>query len=182
MGMKTVIYYYSKNNHTKNYADSLANRIVCETHNYKSMKAKEMLKYDTIIFMAPVYNNKIRHVDKFLKLYPRIKTKNLIIVAVGMQMPNPERRETIIITNLLNDYHIRLYELMGGFDANKLPFIMRKMMQAGLKIAMKRDPNLQANANRVNDLFKFPFEYNDVNGIEKIMNTIHRLERENIKS
>lgn len=180
--MKTAIYYYSKNNHTKNYADSLASRIVCGVHYYKEMKAKKMLDYDTIIFMAPIFNNKIKYVDKFLKLYPKIKNKNLVIVAVGMQMPNPDRRQSIIITNLLNDYHIRLYELIGGFDINKLSFIMRKIMQIGFKAAMKRDPSLQANANRIENLLKYPFEYNDINGIERIMNTIHRLERESIKS
>jgi len=177
--MKTVIYYYSKSGHTKNYAESLNNRIIdSKIFFYKQMKAKQMKEYDTIIYMAPIYGNKIKYVDKFLKLYENIKDKNLIIVAVGMQMPNPERRETLIITNLLNYYHIRLYELTGGFDASKLNPFLRKMMHVGFKVAMKKNDMIKNNASTIKNFLEYPFEYNDINGIEKIMAVIHKLERE----
>lgn len=176
--MKTIIYYFSKTGHSKNYAESLASRINCESFDYKKMKYKHMKDFDTIIFVSPVYGNKIRKVAKFLKLYKKIKDKNLIIVAVGMQPPDPERRKTIITVNLLDDYHIRLYELIGGFDANKLSWILRKIMKIGMKAAINKDPALKAQANLVGNIFDVPREYNDINGIERIMDTIHRLERD----
>ena len=71
--MKTIIYYFSKTGHSKNYAESLASRCNCESFNYKSMKYRHMKDYDTIVFVSPVYGNKIRKVDKFLKLYKKIK-------------------------------------------------------------------------------------------------------------
>ncbi|MCQ2792660.1 MAG: flavodoxin domain-containing protein [Bacilli bacterium] len=175
--MKTIIYYYSKSGHSKNYAESLANRIVCESFNYKKMKYRHLKDFDTIIFVAPVYANKIRKVNKFLKLYKKIKNKNLIIVAVGMQPPSEDRRRTIITVNLLDDYHIRLYELIGGFDANKLSWPLRKLMKFGLKMAIKKDPLLQSQAAMVGTIFDAPREYNDISGIERIMDTIHRLEQ-----
>ena len=178
--MKIVIYYYSKTGHTKAYADSLASRLDDVTiFPYQKMKAKVMQAYDIIMFMAPVHGNKIKHVDKFLKLYSKIKQKNLFIVAVGMQPANPERRRDLIIMNLLDEYHIRLYELMGGFDSTKLSFFMRKLMKFGLKAAMAKDPALSSQSDRINNLLQFPFEYNDINGIEKIVNKIHELERAN---
>ena len=176
--MKTIIYYFSKSGHSKSYAESLASRSNCESFNYKFMKYKHMKDFDTIVFVAPVYGNKIKKVDKFLKLYKKIKNKNLIIVAVGMQPPDPERRKTIITVNLLDDYHIRLYELIGGFDANKLSWIMRKIMKIGMKAAISKDPALKAQANLAGNFFDIPREYNDIMGIEKVMDTIHRLERE----
>ena len=176
--MKTVIYYFSKTGHSKSYAESLASRINCEYFDYKKMKAKKMKEFDTILYVAPVHGNKICKVAKFLKLYKKIKDKNLFIVAVGMQPPDKERRQTIITVNLLDDYHIRLYELIGGFDANKLSWIVRKIMKIGLKSAIEKDPALKAQAGMINTIFDVPREYNDISGIEKIMDTIHRLERE----
>jgi len=177
--MKTIIFYYSKSGHTKNYADSLKSRILCDAYSYKEMNYKKMKDFDTVIFMAPVFNNKIAKVDKFLKLYKKIKDKNLIIVAVGMQPSTQDRRESLIIVNLLNDYHIRLYELQGGFDINKLPWFYKKAMKIGFKAASKKDPMLANNASMIENFLKFPNEFNDIIGIERIMDTIHRLEREN---
>lgn len=175
--MKTIIYYYSKTGHTKNYAESIHARLEnAEVHSYKEMKAKVMQEYDTIIFMAPVHANKIKHVEKFLKFYPKIKNKNLFIVAVGMAPATPDRRETLITVNLLDDYHIRLYEFQGGFDASKLPWYLRLGMKIGFKIA-SRDPETSAQMKMVGNIFEHPFEFNDIFGIEKIMDTIHRLER-----
>ncbi len=176
--MKTRIYYFSKSGHSKNYAESLASRINCESFNYKKMKYSHMKDFDTIIFVSPVYANKIRKLDKFLKLYKKIKDKNLIIVAVGMQPSNPDRRKTIITVNLLDDYHIRLYELIGGFDPNKLSWIMRKLMKIGFKAALEKDPALKAQASLIGNIFEVPREYNDISGIERIMDTIHRLDRD----
>ena len=176
--MKTIIYYFSKSGHSKNYAESLASRINCESFNYKKMKYAHMKDFDTILFISPVYGGKIRKVDKFLKLYKKIKDKNLIIVAVGMQPTDPERRRSLITVNLLDDYHIRLYELIGGFDANKLSWIMRKVMKMGMEASMKKDPALKDQMSALGNFFDVPHEYNDINGIEKIMDTIHRLERE----
>lgn len=175
--MKTVIYYYSKSGHTKNYAESLASRIDCNFYSYKEMKYSKLKDFDTIIFMAPVFGGKIQKLKYFLKLYKKIKDKNLIIVAVGMQPSTPERRESMITVNLLDDYHIRLYELMGGFNAQKLPWYLRKAMKIGLKMAA-RDPEVSSKLSMLGNIFEIPYEYNDINGIEKIMNTIHKLERE----
>jgi len=176
--MKTIIYYCSKSGHTKNYAESLSNRIDCEFFEYKKMKSKIMKQYDTIIFMSSVMNFKIRKVEKFLKHYKKIKDKNLIIVAVGMQQPNPDRRQSLITVNLLDQYHIRLYELIGGFDLNKLPFVVRKAMKLGLKSAMKKQSSLNVDLSQASNLLSHSFEYNDIVGIEKIMDTIHKLERD----
>jgi len=176
--MKTIIYYYSKTGHSKDYASSLSNRIDCSFYSYKEIKVKVMRENDTIIFIAPVHGNRISHLDKFLKHYEKIKDKNIIIVAVGMQPSTPERRETIILTNALNYYHVRLYELTGGFNIEKLSWPMQKAMKVGLKVAMKKDPNLKMMSAQIENIFRYPVEYNDINGIEKILDTIHRLERE----
>lgn len=176
--MKTIIYYYSKTGHSKDYANSLANRIDCNFCLYKEMKLKTMKEFDTIIFVSPVHGNRISHLDKFLKHYEKLKDKNLIIVAVGMQPTSQERRETIILTNALNYYHIRLYELRGGFNVDKLSWAMKKAMKIGLKVAMKKEPMLKGRESQIESLFRYPFEYNDIEGIDKILDTIHRLERE----
>ena len=55
---------------------------------------------------------------------------------------------------------------------------MRKIMKIGLKSAVEKDPMLKAQASMINSVFDVPREYNDISGIEKIMDTIHRLERE----
>ena len=176
--MKTVIYYYSKTGHTEKYAESLKSRILCDAYPIKNMKYKKMKDFDTIIFMSPVHGNKIKYIDKFLKLYKKIKDKNLIVVAVGMQPSTPDRRETLIIVNLLKYYHIRLYELQSGFNMKSLPWYLRKLMTIGLKVASKKEPLLKGQEGRINNLLNFPIEYNDYVGIDRIMDTIRKLERE----
>jgi len=176
--MKTIIFFYSKTGNTEKYADSLKSRIGCESFSYKKMSTKKMKEYDTIIFMSPVHGNKICKVDKFLKKYKKIKDKNLIIVAVGMQPNTDDRRQTLITVNLLNYYHIRLYTLQGSFNLEKLPWYLRKAMKIGLNAAMKKDPMLMNAKDRIESFLKFPSDFNDIIGIERIMDTIHKLERE----
>lgn len=163
--------------HCKNYAETIASRIDCDYFDIKKINYKSMKDKDIIIFIGPVNNNKIKKIDNFLKYYKKIKDKNLIIIAVGMQPKSQERRESIIITNILDNYHVRLYELMGGIDLTKLSKLKQKIIKIGFDVALKKDPSMSAYKERVTTLLEHPYDFYDYDGIDIIVNKIRNIER-----
>lgn len=173
--MKNLIIYYTKSGHSKDYAEAISSRVEGTLIHLKELKKKHIEGNDTIVFVSSVYGNKINKVEKFLKWYPKFENKNWIICRVGMSPASTDAREIEIISNGLDDYHIRFYQLMGGFDIKKVPFPYNLIMKMGLKRASKSgDFGDLAKANAQN-ILKYPMNYNDLEGIEKVVNVIRKL-------
>ena len=83
-------------------------------------KFKDILNYDNIIYAGNIKNNVIVGLNKLLKKYKKIKDKNIFVIGVGLlnitAMNNGNdtfNRDIIIISNSLDDKHVRLYLLPG---------------------------------------------------------------------
>lgn len=174
--MKTLVVYYTKSGHSKDYAETISSRVDATLIHLKELKKDIIKEHDTIVFVSSVYANKINKIEKFLKWYHKFENKNWIICRVGMSPASEDSRELEIITNGLDDYHIRYYQLMGGFDITKVPFPYNLIMKAGLKRASTSGDfgdDIKANAANI---LKYPMNYNDLAGIEKVTNVIRKLQ------
>lgn len=140
--MRNIIFYKSNTGFTKQYVDMLQNRVVpLEVYKIEKISKKLLLDADNIFFAGPLRNNVILGLNKFLKKYKYMKDKNIYVIATGIQPPDDEKRELVITTNGLDEYHVRLFLLLGGLDINKMKPLSKMMMKLSIKIAIKKDPS-----------------------------------------
>ena len=140
--MKNIIFYKSNTGFTKQYVDMLQNRIVpLEVYKVEKINKKLLEGADNVFFAGPLRNNVILGLPKFLKKYKYMKDKNIYVIATGIQPPDDEKRDLVITTNSLDEYHVRLFLLLGGLDINKMKPLTKMMMKLSIKMAIKKDPS-----------------------------------------
>ena len=140
--MKNIIFYKSNTGFTKQYVDMLQNRIVpLEIYKVEKINKKLLEGADNVFFAGPLRNNVILGLSKFLKKYKYMKDKNIYVIATGIQPPDDEKRDLVITTNSLDEYHVRLFLLQGGLDINKMKPLTKMMMKLSIKMAIKKDPS-----------------------------------------
>ena len=140
--MKNIIFYKSNTGFTKQYVDMLQNRIVpLEVYKVEKINKKLLEGADNVFFAGPLRNNVILGLSKFLKKYKDMKDKNIYVIATGIQPPDDEKRDLVITTNSLDEYHVRLFLLLGGLDINKMKPLTKMMMKLSIKMAIKKDPS-----------------------------------------
>lgn len=140
--MKNIIFYKSNTGFTKQYVDMLQNRIVpLEVYKVEKINNKLLEGADNVFFAGPLRNNVILGLSKFLKRYKYMKDKNIYVIATGIQPPDDEKRDLVITTNSLDEYHVRLFLLLGGLDINKMKPLTKMMMKLSIKMAIKKDPS-----------------------------------------
>ena len=140
--MKNIIFYKSNTGFTKQYVDMLQNRIVpLEVYKVEKINKKLLEGADNVFFAGPLRNNVILGLSKFLKKYKYMKDKNIYVIATGIQPPDDEKRDLVITTNSLDEYHVRLFLLLGGLDINKIKPFTKMMMKLSIKMAIKKDPS-----------------------------------------
>ena len=140
--MKNIIFYKSNTGFTKQYVDMLQNRIVpLEVYKVEKINKKLLEGADNVFFAGPLRNNVILGLSKFLKKYKYMKDKNIYVIATGIQPHDDEKRDLVITTNSLDEYHVRLFLLLGGLDINKMKPLTKMMMKLSIKMAIKKDPS-----------------------------------------
>ena len=140
--MKNIIFYKSNTGFTKQYVDMLQNRIVpLEVYKVEKINKKLLEGADNVFFSFSLRNNVILCLSKFLKKYKYMKDKNIYVIATGIQPPDDEKRDLVITTNSLDEYHVRLFLLLGGLDINKMKPLTKMMMKISIKMAIKKDPS-----------------------------------------
>ena len=140
--MKNIIFYKSNTGFTKQYVDMLQNRIVpLEVYKVEKINKKLLEGADNVFFAGPLRNNVILGLSKFLKKYKYMKDKNIYVIATGIQPPDDEKRDLVITTNSLDEYHVRLFLLLGGLAINKMKPLTKMMMKLSIKMAIKKDPS-----------------------------------------
>lgn len=165
--MSELIVYKSVSGFTKKYVDSLARRLVeSKVVELKDFKVKDAKNYDFIFYGAPLRNNQIMGLNKFLKNYEKFKDKNIFIFATGIEPVTKDKRENVIAANGLEFYHIRLYLLPGGMDLNKLPKMQQFLMRKGMKYAAKKEG---VNEDLLRSRFEYPMDMVNLNELDKMV-------------
>lgn len=82
--MKAIVIYKSKYGSTKAYAQKIAQCLGCEAVDAKSVKAKELADYDTIIYGGGLYAEIIGGVSLITKNYDMLSGKKLAVFTTGL--------------------------------------------------------------------------------------------------
>ena len=136
--MKTLIIYKSITGFTKEYVDLIKRRIVdAQVVELKKLKKKMIKESDVIFFGAPLRNNKIVGLNKFLKYNNLFDDKEIFIFATGISPIDPDKKQNVIDMNGLEFYHVRLYLLPGGFDMKRMSKFKQKIFTFALNSVAK---------------------------------------------
>lgn len=146
----------------------------------EQFKFKDVLNYDNIIYAGNIKNNVIVGLDKLLKKYEKIKDKNIFVIGVGLlsitninNSNDTFNRDIIITSNSLDDKHIRLYLLPGGFDINKFSKLKGKFMKRILKFAAKDKSG--AEKASFDMLINNGIDLVDINNLDKIVSVYNKV-------
>ena len=170
--MRTLVLYQSQNGSTAKYAKDLAERVGAEVFPLKKFKLKKAPEYDTIVFFGWVMGGNIQGLNNFLTVWDDISEKNVIVVGVGMSIPTPEGRRTLIEQNVLDIYHIRFYQMQGSFDMQKLKFPYSFLMKNTLR-QIENDP--ESTQKAVLTIRDHPLEVYDHAKMDRLVEVINGL-------
>lgn len=172
--MSTVIIYKSNTGFTKEYAELLERRLVDATiYPLEKLNKKIIKDADHIFYGGPLRNNVILGLNKFLKNYELMENKNIYVFAVGIQPLDQEKRENVICANGLEFYHVRLYFLQGGMNISKMNPIQRKMLMMGLKIAGKKENNV--DIEMIKTRLSQPISFVSSSNLDRMVEIYHKI-------
>lgn len=172
---KKVVVYSSKTGYTKIYADWIAQGLKCEALDASKVKVTDLSSYDTIIYGGGIYASSINGAKLITKNYNDLKSKKLIIFAVGSSPVNDENTKKLLEFNIPEEQRkdISFYYLRGGFDYNRLsPF--SKFMMTIFKSILKKTKNPTDDQKEMIANFKVPQNYTKKENIEAILQTVQQ--------
>lgn len=181
--MRTLVLYKSNTGCTQEYAEKIAKAFQTEAVPLKKGKFKKINfeEYDTIVFGGWILGSQIQGIDDFLGRWDEMSEKNVIVFAVGMSFATKESRNNLISANLLDMYHLRFYQLRGGFDYQKLGPIQKLMFNIGISQA-KRETDGKTDVDFLTTIKETPFEYSDEAGVNRIIGVMQSIENETPKA
>lgn len=166
--MNTLILYKTNTGCTKNYAERIGEGIHGDVFPLNKFKWKNLSKYDAVVFGGWVMGNTIQGIDKFLQHWKEMSGKDVLVFATGMSLPSAKGRHILIEQNILDNYHIRFYQLRGSFDMAKLHFPYNFLINNSLRM-IANDPNMSEDQKALVDIKNHPLVYIDDTGVEKIL-------------
>lgn len=170
---KIVVVYRSGSGFTKNYATWLSEELHCDLLPGKTTKISDLMKYDTIIYGGGLYAIGISGFDLIKKNYEQLKSKKLIVFAVGA---SPVREETIEAVRNANipanmSDNISFYYLRGGFNYNKLSPLNKVLMQLK-KMQLKKIENPDADTKGMIASYDHPLDFTNKKNLKPILESL----------
>lgn len=88
--MKAAIYYKTHLGSTKTYVNWIQKKLDCDIFLFRQFSKSDINQYDTIIISSGTYVGKMPLVKFLEKNWPKIKEKNVIVLAVGVVSPHDD--------------------------------------------------------------------------------------------
>lgn len=177
--MKTLVLYTSQTGSTKRYAEDIARRVYADIFPLKKFKMQKIDDYDCLIYGGWIDGGTIVGIDQFLGEWDYMSGKDVIIFSVGLSQPSPGGRKSIIDANLLDNYHLRYYQLQGNFDMSKLGFLYRKKIQFMLKNTPAKN-GLPGGEELIDYFEENPQEVYDQAKVDRIVEVVQQIEVERL--
>lgn len=132
--MKQIVVYESQTGFTRQYAQWIAENLICECVSRKDAEKYDLSSYDRIIYGGWTMAGQVYGLDKIRKL----NVKNLVVYGVGMAPSREEIIKKLILDNKLEGMPFYYFE--GGYRPEKLNFIHRWIMNT-LKKSLEKKRN-----------------------------------------
>ena len=144
--MNTIVIYKSKYGSTKQYAEWIAEELGCNAVEAKSVKADDLLQYDTIIYGGGLYAEIINGVSLITKNIQKLSGKKIVIYTTGIT-PLDVRAYydgEVLDKNFKNGVpeNVKIFNLLGKMKLDELTLPHRAALKALKKImSAKENPS-----------------------------------------
>jgi menaquinone-dependent protoporphyrinogen IX oxidase len=128
---KTAVIFRSRYGSTRAYAEALAADLGGEALECKTISAKDLGSYDTIVFGGGLYAGSIGGISLITRNWKKLKNKRVVVFTVGLSDPaKPGHFNSILERNFTGEQagSIRFFHLRGNIDFSKLSMLHRMMM------------------------------------------------------
>ena len=130
--MDIILIYNSRTGFTEKYSNWIGEELKCDMIPYKSIKTKDLEKYELVIFGSRVHAGRIEKLNKILKLFQNNRIKKLIVFTTGATPIKVEKAINKIWTNnFLEDElkNIPHYYFQSGLNYERMKFVDKMMMK-----------------------------------------------------
>ena len=158
--MNAIVIYKSKYGSTKAYAEWIAEALGCEAKEAKSVKADDLLAYDTIVYGGGLYAEVINGVHLITKNLEKLSGKKIAVFSTGITpLSCQEYYDTLVVEkNFTPDQlaQIRVFNFMGKMVLDELSLVHRT--------ALKTLKKIMSNKEHPSDMEKLLIELCDADG------------------
>lgn len=170
---KVAVVYRSKSGFTQKYAEWIANAAEADLLVGNKTKAKDLMKYETIVLGGGLYAGGINGLKLITNNYSTLKHKKLVVFCLGATPVTGKIIDEVRNNNLSTEHQqtIKFFMLRGGFDYNKLTPI-NKMLMSLLKMKLKRKKELTADERGMLQSYSNPLDFTNEKSIEPILEFI----------
>lgn len=158
--MNAIVIYKSKYGSTRAYAEWIAEALSCQAVEAKSVKADDLLGYDTIIYGGGLYAEVINGVHLITKNLPKLSGKKIAVFSTGITpLSCQEYYNTLVVEkNFTPDQlaQIRVFNFMGKMVLDELSLVHRT--------ALKTLKKIMSNKEHPSDMEKLLIELCDADG------------------
>ena len=176
--MNTIVIYKSKYGATKKYAEWISEALSCEMVDAKSIKAADLLKYNTIIYGGGLYAEVINGVSLITKNYEALKEKNLIVFSTAIT-PLSYREyydKYVIEKNFKPEMldNIKIFNFMGKMLTEELSLVHKAALKSLKKIMSGKENPTEMEKLLVN-LCDYNNDECDKDSTEALINYVREL-------
>lgn len=158
--MNAIVIYKSKYGSTKAYAEWIAEALSCQAVEAKSVKADDLLGYDTIIYGGGLYAEVINGVHLITKNLEKLSGKKIAVFSTGITpLSCQEYYDTLVLEkNFTPDQlaQLRVFNFMGKMVLDELSLVHRT--------ALKTLKKIMSNKENPSDMEKLLIELCDADG------------------
>lgn len=140
---KIIVIYKSSTGFTKKYAEMIAEEVECTLADYKTISAKTLSEYDTVVFGSRAHAGMIDGYKKVKEMFQKSKARKFVLFVTGA---TPNAAEDVIAEfwkqNLTADElsDIPHFYMQSGLCYEKMSFGDKLMMKAAA-VMMKNKKN-----------------------------------------
>lgn len=161
--MKIMVVYQSKTGFTQKYATWIAQAFSCEAKELNHVSSAEIAECDTVIFGGWIMGGNISGLNKICSM----KTKQLVVFAVGSSPASEEQRNQIKIQNALAE--TPFFYFQGGLCFEKLGFFSKMMVKMANNALRKKENKTEQEEELVKLFDAGSYDCSDIGAIEPLV-------------
>ena len=173
--MNAIVIYKSKYGSTKAYAQWIANALECESIDAKDIKAKDLEKYESIVYGGGLYAEMIAGITLITKNTDKLKGKKIAVFTTGLTpLDCREYYDKMIIEKNFRQGlpdNVKVFNFMGKMIIDELTPVHRAAIKT-LKKMMAAKKNPTEMEKLLIDLCDNSGDFTDKNAIDGIVDYI----------
>lgn len=185
---KEVVVYRSIYGATRQYALWIAAHLHCPAFDVRTIRAKDLQEYDTIIYGGPIYVGEALGAKFLKKNLNTLGHKNLVLFSCGLNDPEDERNQVNTedqLSDILSDElmaHIKVFHLRGAIDYRKLRLLHKIMMAMTKRSIVVQDPSTRPPDDRhLLVSYGIPRDFRKMDAIRPILHYVWALKYESLR-